>query len=114
FGAPERAGSSGSGGAAPAAGARPGPAVGTTTATPTPSCPPNWSVVPSSTVGLEGAELYGVDAASSSDVWAVGVFFSETHSTEMQGAKAEGTSPIRQKLIAPHRDQTTPSDRTDV
>src|SRR5438067_548292 len=99
FGAPAR-GDSGGGGAAPAKAARSGSALDTPTATPT--CPANWSMVTSPTLQLEDAELFGVDAASPSDVWAVGVYFTQTHGTQPEGTKPGSNRPGRQQLVAPH------------
>jgi hypothetical protein len=36
------------------------------------SCPAAWNIVPSPNVGSGNNELYGIDAASANDVWAVG------------------------------------------
>lgn len=97
------------GGKAQGKGARPGLALDTPTATPT--CPPSWTVVTSPTIGLTNVdtEFYGMDALASNDVWAVGVYYTDTTSA---GA-TDGTRQKHPDWLAPHRDHTRRADRTD-
>src|SRR5262245_40239488 len=60
--------------------ARPGAVLGSPT--PSPTCLPSWTVVSTTTVSLGDAELRGITAISADDVWAVGVYYTETHSIE--------------------------------
>src|SRR5438128_1731210 len=53
-----------------------GPSLDTPTATPT--CIAAWSVVTSPTVGFSESALFGADAVSADDVWAVGYYLTGT------------------------------------
>src|SRR5438045_1286160 len=72
-------------------------------ASPTPTCPPSWTVVTSPTLELRESQLYGIDELSSSDVWAVGIYLS--------GTVPSGADP--QLRLLPHRDHTRHADRKD-
>jgi hypothetical protein len=50
----------------------------TATVTATPTCVPSWFRVESPDVGEHSNELYGVDAVSQGDIWAVGFYLSVT------------------------------------
>src|SRR5205814_3594087 len=70
--------------------------AGLAPASPTPTCPPSWTVVTSPTLELRESQFYGINALSSSDVWAVGIYLSGTVSST--------TKP--ESRLLPHRDHT--------
>src|SRR5438270_10562083 len=60
----------------------------------TPTCAPSWQVVATQDVSEEGNDLFGVDAVSSADVWAVGAYSTEGTSIRKHAEKYRpGTLP---------------------